>query len=224
MAGCCKNCFKILTICFAFLDIGVGWWKFTQIYLEASHLESDWDTLSAHRKCKCENPRLFWILCLSFEIAGTGLAALEIYYLYKELRKDKSIFNECFSKAFCVVVAIYVLGVFPSSIIDIVFRARCICNGKFSIHAWQWSSEFFKGLTGGLSVIFLQIILHLADVFYRLRRLWRCLGTCLLCKEFAPDGENERMKPCFVISILLAIIYAVIFVAEIVYMFCERYD
>lgn len=224
MAGCCKSCFKILTIVFAFIDIGVGWWKFSQIYLEASHLEKEWATLNATIKSECEDPQLYWKLCLGFELAAMVLACLEIYYLIKELRKDKSIFTECFTKAFFVVVAIYIFGVFPSSILDIVFRARCICNGQFSIHAWQWSSEFFKGLTGGISVIFLQIILHLAEVLYRLRRLGRCLGTCLLCKKFSPDGENERMKPCFVISLLLAIIYATIFVTEIVFMFCEKYN
>lgn len=213
-----------MTIIFAVIDIGVGWWKFSQIVVEASHLEIEWATLNATIRSECEDPTLYWKLCLGFEIVGMILAFIEIYYLYKELRKDKSIFTECFTKAFFVVVAIYVFGIFPSSILDIVFRARCICNGKFSIHAWQWSSEFFKGLTGGLSVIFLQIILHLAEVLYRLRRLGRCLGTCLLCIEFSPDEENERMKPCFVISLILAFIYAAIFVAEIVYMFCERYD
>ena len=213
--------FKILTIFLAFVDIGVGWWKFSQIYREASHLVSEWTTLNATIKSECEDPQLYWKLGLGFELAGTILAVLEIYYLIKELRKDKSISDECFTKAFIVVVAIYFCGIFPSSILDIVFRAKCICNGKFSIHAWQWSSEFFKGLTGGFSVLFLQIILHLADI---LRRLGRCLGTCSTCMELSADEENERVKPCFVISILLAIIYAAIFVTEIVYMFCERYD
>ena len=226
MAGCCKTFFKILTIFLALVDIGIGWWKFYEIYHEAWHLEHESHSVSDATRSECQNPRVYWIVYIPFESMGTILAVFEIYYLVKEVKKDKSMFNECFSRAWFVVVAIYIFSIFPSSILDIVFRDKCVCNGGFSVNVWQSEvRDFSKGLIGGLSVIFLQILLHLAEAYYRIRRVWRFFATCLFCMKFAPDEEMDKpccqgTLPCFVISLVLAICYTAVFVAEIVYIFC----
>lgn len=220
MAGCCKNFFKILTIFLALVDIAVGWWKFYELYHEAWHLEHDSDMVTA----ECQNPRVYWIAYIPFESIGTILAFAEIYYLIKELRKDKSLLDECFHRAWFVVLFIYFFAIFPSSILDIIFRDRCICNGDFSLNVWQSETrDLVKGVTGGLSVIFLQIILHLAEIFYICRRVWRLFGSCFSCIKIAPDAKVKKpMRPCFFISLLLAVCYAAVFITEIVYIFCVQ--
>lgn len=219
MAGCCKQFFKIFTIFLAVADIGIGWYKFYDIYHEVWHLEQDSDVVQSN----CRNPKSYWIAYAPFESIGTILAIIEIYFLIKEIRRDKSLFNECFSRAWFLVVAIYIFAVFPSSILDIVFRDRCICSGGFSLNE-VWKSEvrdFFRSFVGGASVIFLSILVHLAELYYRIRRLWRFVGNCLFCIQFAPDeDEGRKPLPCFIISFLLALGYTALFVTEVVYIFC----
>ena len=219
MAGCCKQFFKILTIILALVDIGIGWYWFYDIYHEVQHLEHD-NVVDSD----CTNPKMYWIIYIPFESIGTILACIEIYYLIKELKRDKSLFNECFSRAWFLVVAIYIFALFPTSILDIIFRNKCICGTGFSLtEVWRDEvRDFMRGFVGGVSVLFLSILVHVAEVYYRLRRLCKLIGSCLFCMKFAPEDEGKKPLPCFIISFLLFFGYLAVFVAEIVYIFCVR--
>ena len=223
--ACGKNCFKILTIIIALADIVVGWFKFYQIYHETGHLEQDLVDANPILQNECSNPQLFWKVYVSFNSLGTILTCFEIYYLIKEIKTDKRMFNKCFSRAFFLVVAIYFLKVFPISILNIVYRDKCVCFEGFSISVWQTEvRDFFKSFLGGVSVICLQIILHLAEIYIRLRRIGRFIKTFVFCVEFLPDEEIDgRTLPCFIISIVLVTCYTALFLTEIVFIFCVKY-
>ena len=226
---CCKTFFKVLTIILAIMDIGVGWFKFHELYFETVEIERELDHASEVLQSECSNPQLYWKIYAPFESIGTILGVIEIYYLVREIIEDKHIFNKCFNRTFFLVVFIYVFAVFPSTILDIVFRDRCICHEGFSWNIWQAEvRDFFKGFLGGVSVIFLQILLHLTEIFYRARRVWRFIGSFIFCvkyKEKDEEGEEEhKILPCFVISIILVICYAALFTAEIVFIFCNKHE
>ena len=222
MAGCCKQFFKILTIILALVDIGIGWYWFYDIYHEVWHLEhDDPDDITSD----CPNPKIYWIIYIPFESIGTILACIEIYYLIKELKKDKSLFNECFSRAWFLVVAIYIFALFPTSILDIIFRSKCICGSGFSVEE-LWRDEvrdFMRGFVGGVSVLFLTILVHIAEFYSRIRRLCKLIKSCLFCMRLVPDDDEvKKPLPCFIISALLFFGYLAVFVTEIVYIFCKR--
>ena len=150
---------------------------------------------------------------------------ISVYFLLREIRKDRSLFNECFSKAWSLVVAIYVFSVFPSSILNIIYRDRCVCSDGFSLNAWRDEArDLFKSFTGA-SVIFLQILLHFAEIYYRFRRLWRFIGTYVFCMKVIPDKDETGRNPliCFVISVFLAVGYTALFMTEIMFIFCVQF-
>ena len=228
--ACCRNCFKILTIILAFVDIGLGWFKFYQLYDETAHLEEKLQEANSVLKDDCRDPQLYWKIYVAFEALGTILAVFQIYYLIRELKRDKRMFEKCFSRAWFLVVAIYIFAVFPSSILDIIYRDRCICYEGFSFSVWQSNvRDFFKGFLGGASVICLQIILHLTDLYLRFRKIGRFIGTYVFCMKYAPDEDEgtpccTQTHVCFVVSAILAICYTVVFVTEIVFIFCVTYN
>ena len=225
-----KNIFKILTIVFVLLDLAVGWFKFYRIYHEAGHLEDELNAGNSDLQQDCRNPHTYWKVYVTFETIATILACFEIYYLVKEIKQDKRMFDKCFSRAWFLVVAIYIFAIFPLSILNIVFRDRCVCFEGFSLNVWQDEvRDFFKSLLGGASVICMQILLHLTEVYFRLRRIVKFFKTFIFCMKFAPDEETDQpccqgTLPCFVISIILAICYTALFITEIVFIFCVKYN
>ena len=224
--ACNKIFFEILTIGFAILDIVVGWYKFSEFYRETLILEHELYNASIVQQHDCQNPELYWKIYLPFEVIATILGFFEIYYLIMEIRTNQEMFEKCFNEAFFLVVAIYIFAVFPSSILDIVFRDKCVCHEGFSFQLWQTEvSAFFKGFLGGVSVMFLQIILHTADIFYECRRLWEFLETYLFCCNFTTyeevhDPSCQGVHSCFVISTVLAICYTLLFIIETIFIFC----
>ena len=224
----CKTFFESLTIVLAFLDIVVGWYKFGEFYRQTLFLDRNAQVgnVSDVFLDECGNPQLYWKIYLPFEMTATILGVFEIYYLFMEIKTNQEMFDKCFNETFYLVVAIYIFAVFPSSILDIAFRDRCVCHEGFSLEIWQHEvSAFFKGFLGGVSVIFLQIVLHIADIFYETRRLWEFLETYLFCFNFTTYEEVHKpscrgVHSCFVISTILAICYTVLFIIEIVYIFC----
>ena len=228
--ACCKNCFKIFTLILCFVDIGVGWFKFYQLYDETQQLEQTLQGVDPALRNDCPDPQLYWKLYVTFEAIGTILCVFEIYYLIMEIYKDKRMFDKCFSRAWFLVVAIYVFEIFPSGIVDIIYRDRCICHEGFSFSAWEADvRDFFRGFLGGASVICLSIILHLTDIYVRLRRLLTFVKTYVFCMKFVPNEDEEwtcceRTHICFAISTILALCYTALFVTQIVFIFCEKYD
>ena len=231
--ACCKTCFKVFVIILCFLDIGVGWFKFYQIYEETNHLVEELKTTTnSELKQDCPNPQLYWKIYVGFEALGTILCVIEIYFLILEIKEDKSLFNACFSRAWFLIVAIYLFAVFPSSIVDIIYRDNCICYEGFSFH--EWSSDvrdFFRGFLGGASVICLQILFHLTDLYTKFRRF---CDVCCLCKD-AKEEDDAEPKPkskhcctkgrlCFSISFVLLFIFIALFITEIVFIFCIKYN
>lgn len=217
MTSCCKTFFKILAVFLAIVDIGVGWFTFYQWFEEIPGLTY---------VPECRDPSLYWKIYVPFEAIGTILGFFEIYYLIKEINKDKSLFDQCFSRAWFLVVAIYIFAAFPSSILAIIYRDRCVCSDGFSVTVWESElSDFVKGFTGGASVICLQILIHFAEVYRRLRRFWELITGYVFCMKTAPDCENDCEKPviCFIISIILAVGYTALYVTEIIFIFCVRY-
>ena len=230
--GCPRNCFKVLTIVFVVLDIAVGWFKFYRMYHEAGHLEDELNAGNSDLQKDCSNPHGYWKAFVTFESIATILAFGEIYYLIREIKYDKRMFDKCFSHAWFLVVAIYIFAIFPLSILNIAFRDRCVCFEGFSLNVWQDEvRDFFKTLLGGISVISMQILLHLSEVYFRMRRILKCFKTIMFCMKFAPDNDEdmnhpccEGTLPCFVISIVLAICYTALFITEIVFIFCVKYN
>ena len=226
---CCKTFLKVLTIIITAVDVGLGWYIFYEIYHETIHIEENLQEANSVQRNECSDPQLYWKLYVAFEALGTILAVFEIYYLIKELIKDRRMFEECFSRAWFLVVAIYIFAIFPSSIVDIIYRDRCICYEGFSFSAWHSDvRDFFKGFLGGASVICLQVILHLADLCASFRRFGRFIQIYIFCVDNVPDKEEDggcctNTHKCFIISGVLAICYTALFITEIVFIFCVTY-
>ena len=224
----CKNFFKILTVVLALLDVGVGWYKFYELYHESGHLAEEIDSANSVLQNDCHNPQLYWKIYVVFQAIGTILAGFEIYYLIREVKKDKRMFEECFGRAWCLIVAIYLFAVFPSTIVDILYLDKCVCADGFSFSEWRAEvRDFFKGFLDGVSVILLQIILHLTEGYVMVRKLGRFIGTCLYCVKYAPKIEAAELpwkkRWAFRVGIILAICYAALFVTEILFIFCVKH-
>ncbi|KAH3830521.1 hypothetical protein DPMN_103765 [Dreissena polymorpha] len=141
--------------------------------------------------------------------------------------------DECFGRVFFLVLLIYILYVFPSGVLEIVYQTSCVCSGRFSLRAWTMDTrDVAKGVLGGASVICLQIVLHFTEIYSKLRKVCHVLGTFVSCCQYLPDDitggkihedctcSKDLMK-CFVISCMLAFGYIVLTVFEIGFIFCE---
>ncbi|XP_052785153.1 uncharacterized protein LOC128220695 [Mya arenaria] len=180
-----KIILKIVTIVLIILDIAVGWFKFYQTFYEITT-----------KDVFCERSDLYWQLFAVFEGSGTILAVAEIYYIVREIKKDRCCHDECFGRTFILIVLIYLLSVIPGSILEIIFRELCVCSGSFSVEGWRRNTrDVAKGFLSGISVILMQVILHLTEIYYRGRRLWTLCTTMAMCCRFAPkdnDGEGGK--------------------------------
>lgn len=231
MTSCRKEFCKVLTIFLTIVDVAIGWVKCYQMFLEMSEQNENKTTSSASAKhSPCENLDIYWYFYIIFESIGTVLAAVEIYCLGVEIREDNKLYHKCFGKAFVLIVLIYMLSAFPSAILEIFYRDLCVCKGTFSLNVWKHEvRDIAKAFLGGASVIMLQILFHLTEIYTRLRRLGRLIGTIFWCCSYAPNEEEtgqgccEGNMVCFMVSMLLAVAYIAVFVTETVYIFCDPY-
>ena len=222
----CKKVFKILTVVLAIFDVGVGWYKFYELYHESGHLAEEIDSANSVLQNDCHDPQLYWKIYIVFQAIGTILAVFEIYYLIREVKKDKRMFEECYSQAWSLTVCIYICAIFPSTILDILYLDKCVCADGFSFSAWHYKvKDFLKGLLDGASVICLQIILHVTEAYRILRKLRNIGRLCRSCVKYAPEADaiSKKNQCAFYSGITLAICYAALFVIEITFIFCVKH-
>ena len=228
---CCKTFFKVLTIILALMDIAVGWYKFYELYRDTVKLDNEFDQASAGLQADCGNPQLYWKVYVPFEVLGTIFTFMEIYYIIREIKEDKCLFNQCFSRTFYLIVAIYIFSIFPATILDIIFMDKCVCHEGFSLNVvTQELRDFFKGFLSGASVVLFQVLVHMTEIFYRVRRTWRFVKSGIFCCKRTPDEDNMKkheapwkVQLCFVISLILFMCYLALFTADMVFIFCNKY-
>ena len=223
----CKNFFKILTLIIVCFDISLGWYKFYHLYHETDLIISDLDKSNVNTALKeeCDDPNFYLHLYFIFELTGSVLASIEIYYLILEVRTDRLISDHYFKSAWFLTASIYTLAVFPSLILDIVFRERCVCHEGVSFKAWQDESrDLLKGVLDGVSVIFLQILLHLTEASYRLRRTRKFLGAMIFGIDYEyehkPESSSAKTRWGLAIGIVFVLCYIVLFITEVTFIFC----
>lgn len=197
----------------------------------------------------CLQPDVYWTFIFVFEAIGTLFALIEIYYICKEMRKDKQLQKEGFRRAFVLVALIYVLSVFPATILEILYRKDCVCAGMYVMEDQKhWRREaqharrdlrrnirdLSKGLLGGISVILLQCLLFVPEVYAMFRKLCDVCGSISTCCKMADteeDGDsnnnnsgnddgNKGRTLFFLVSLGLSMTFVGLFTAEIIYVFC----
>ena len=123
----------------------MGWYKFYELYRDTVKLDIEFDQASPSLQAECGNPQLYWKVYVRFGGLGTIFTFMEIYYLIREIKEDKCLFNQCFNRTFYLVIAIYILSVFPAAILDIIFMDKCVCHEGFSLNVvWQELRDISK--------------------------------------------------------------------------------
>ena len=196
----------------------------------------------------CLKPEVYWTFILVFESLGTIFALLEIYYIWREMQKDKQLQQEGFRRAFVLVVLLYVFSVFPTTILEILYRDDCVCNGMYmeeDLKHWKRDAqhakrdarrnvrELSKSLLDGVSVILLQALVFVPEVYALLRRTCDvCNSIVDCCKMAVPDvsddddnnngddGNDKGRGICFLTGLVLSMTFVGLFIAEILYIFC----
>lgn len=216
MASNCKRAFEVITIVLTLLDIIVGWLSVHEMYGEIQEHEGGLVQTKGQGKGNakgllkkeekepgtCEQPDVYWTFIFVFEGVGTILDLLQIYFICCEMRQDKRLRYEGFRRAFVVMVLIYVLSVFPSTFLEILYRKECACEGMYifddSKHYMRDAQhlrrdirrnvrDLTKGLLGGVCVIFLQCLMFIPEIYEVSRKF------CDVCSSLSTCCELSRV-------------------------------